>query len=304
MPSTRFLTSLVPAVLLLAMLFGVVLFVGGRLGGMGGVLLGILAGACIVLGVLLGYWNLVDWTNLRTIRRTAGSTPAAWADGSVIAAEGLVRVDGEPLVAPFSRTPCAAYTYVLSHDRQSSTRGGRRRQLLAQGYHLARTRLECAGGSVRLCAFPGFSDALREAGTGGDRGEEALRFLETLAGTAPRANEGQVLSGLLDARRGFVEEVRRDFVTGARAASAAGLTAVEEVLPVDRPVCVIGTWKRALGGLGARRGRIGPNLIVYPGTASEVIERVGKELRGFARAAIVLVATGVAIVGYALLRGT
>ncbi len=298
----RFLTSLVPALLLLALSFGIVILVGSRLGGLTGLLLGILAAGCIALGLLLAYWNVVDWSNLRVIRRTKSSGPADWLDGAVVAVDGFVRADGEPLSSPFSGIPCAALTYVVSGHRHSSAHQGSRRVLMAQGYHLIKSYIDRAGQRLRLCAFPGFSDELRRVENGGTWGHQALQLIADPDGGASHGREGQILSGLLQARHSITEEIRCDYVTGFTATRPDGLTVVEEVLPVDREVCIIGTYDRQLGGLSARRSRIGPNLIAYAGTADEVLARVGKELATFTRAALVLAGIGLAIVAYALVR--
>ena len=298
----RFLGSLVPPLCFFALLFAIVMLVGSLLDGLTGFLLGILSGACIVLGLLLGYWNLVDWTNLRVIRRTKSSGPADWLDGAIVAVDGLVRVDGEPMSSPFSGTPCAAHTYVVSVRRHSHVRDRSRRLLIAQGYHLMPSHVDRAGQTLRLCALPGFADDLRRVEQGGTWGHEALRLIAMLTGSAPHAREDQILSGLLEARHTVVDEVHRDHLTGATTTHVDGITVIEEVLPVDRPVCVVGTYDRRLGGLTARRSRLGPNLIAYAGTADDVLARVGRELATFTRAAVVLIAIGAAIVAWALVR--
>ena len=54
-----------------------------------------------------------------------------------------------------------------------------------------------------------------------------------------------------------------------------------------------------LNGLTARRSRLGPNLLVYRGSAEEVLSRVGKETASFAKSAVVLVGTAVLVFGLA-----
>jgi hypothetical protein len=296
--NVRFLLSLLPAFLLLGAFFGVIGLVSTRIPGMLGGLLGFAAGASLVVAALLAYWNAVDWWNLRLVRNTASGAPPV--DGASVAFEGVVRVDGAPLVAPLSGTRCAAYTYVVSHSPETA-RGQRERRVLLQGFHLVRTRLAGAAGSVALASFPSFETALREEADGSRWGRAAAALSERLAETAPSAGEREREARLLAARSGEVEEVHEDFRMGAVGEDVAPLVLEEELLPVDEQVCVIGTYDEARRRLVARRSRLGPDLVVYRGGANEVVERVGGELGGYVKAALVLAGVGAAIVGFATL---
>jgi hypothetical protein len=296
----RFLASLVPALLLLAVFFGVIGLVGTRIGGSTGGILGFVAGGSLVFAVLLAYWNAVDWLNLRLLRRSSRSATSL-ADGAVVAFEGVVRVDGAPLVAPLSGTRCAAYTYQISHSPQSASRGGSERAVLAQGFHLVRARIEGLAGSLALGSFPSFETGLREEADGRKWGREAAALVERLAGTAPSASQRERESRLLAVRRGEVEEVHEDFRMGAIGANVEPLILEEEVLPVDQRVCVVGTYDAERRRLVARRSRLGPNLMVYRGATSEVLARVGGEMALYTRAAVALALVAAAIVGFAWL---
>lgn len=298
--NARFLASLLPALLLLAVFFGAIGLVSTRIEGMTGGVLGIVAGASLVLAVLLAYWNAVDWVNLRLIRRTAAAG-APLEGGAVAAFEGVVRVDGAPLVAPLSGTRCAAYTYVISHSPETASRAGRERAVLAQGFHLVRTRIEGSDRSLALGSFPSFETGLREDADGGRFGHEAKALVERLAGTARSAGQREREALLLAVRHGEVDEVHEDFRMGAIGDDVAPLTLEEEVLPVDERVCVVATYDEAPQRLVARRSRLGPNLMVYRGGAREVLDRVGGEMAGYTRAALVLAGVAASILAYAWL---
>jgi hypothetical protein len=291
----------VAAVLLFVFFFAVIGVVRSRIDGGLGVALGIASGGSLALGTLLGYWNLVDWRNLRVIRRSLSGGGSALRDGDVVAVDGFVRTKGDPMIDPFSRTPCAAYAYVVSYSRQSSSGGGSRRFVLAQGFHMVPTRIEGTARSVEVRSFPSFEDALRENVPGTKWGDEARALVKAISGKARAAEERERQSRLLELRHTSIEEVHEDYLMGEIGPSADGLVIDEEVLPAGEAVTMVGTYERERNCLTARRSRLGPNLFVYRGRAEEVLSRVGKESAGFAKAAAVLLGLGVVPLGLALL---
>jgi len=286
-----FLSLVVPAVLLVGWLV-VITQAAARWPGGWGLALAIIGGSSLVLALMLAYWTAVDWLNLRVIRGRLVDTDPRAHDGEVVAVEGVVRVDGEPMPAPFSGTPCAAYTYVLAAAQHSSHRGGARRRVIAQGFHMVPTHIEGKAGSLRLWSLPGFEDELRENADGRKWADEARALTGRLHGTAPVAGERARQSRLLEARHSHVGQVHQDYCMSQVAESVDGLVIDEEVLPAGRTVCVVGTYEDGVRGLSARRPRMGPNLIVYRGTATEVLSRVGKETAGFLKAAAWLAGVG------------
>ena len=74
----------------------------------------------------------------------------------------------------------------------------------------------------------------------------------------------------------------------------------EEWLPVDTRVCVVGTYDASNEALTPRRSRLGPNLIVYRGSAQQVCERVGKDVGVFAKVTAVLLGSAALWFGFAL----
>jgi hypothetical protein len=298
--TTRFLTSLVPPALLFVGFFGVVGLVRIRVQGWVGTAVGIVAGASLALGLLLAYWVFFDWLNLRVIRKTLRGG-SALRDGEVVAFDGFVRIEGEPMISPFSGTPCAAYTYFVASSRESSPRSGRERSVLAQGFHMVRTRIEGATHSLELCSFPAFEDDLREDASGARWGGAARALIDGLSGKAPSAGERERQSRLLEVRHTEVDEVHQDYLMGAVGPSADALVIVEEVLPLGQAVCAIGTYDRERNGLTARRSRLGPNLFVYRGSAAEISSRMDEELRRSATTVAWLLGIGALLLGLALL---
>jgi hypothetical protein len=298
--TARFLASLVPALALFVGFFAVIGVVQSRFEGGIGLALGIAVGGSLAVGLLLSYWNLVDWLNIRIIRRTTKGGRSVLRDGEVVAFDGFVRTAGEPMTAPFSGTPCAAYAYVVAYSRHSSVRGRSVRVVLAQGFHMVRTRIEGSDRSLDLLSFPFVEDDLRETERGTKWGERARALVAAISSRASSAGEAERQSRLLEARHGSLEEVHQDYLMGEIGSNADALNIDEEVLPAGRAVTVVGTYDRERNGLTARRWRLGPNLFVYRGRTEEVLSRVGKETAGFAKAAAVLLGLGGLLLGAAL----
>lgn len=298
--SGRVLTRMLSAAAMLAAFFLVVNVVGARIGGLAGVAAGAVAGGCLVFGVRLAYLNLVDWLDLRVIRRSPRAGGEDLRDGEVYAFDGRVRTEGAPMRSPFGGVPCAAYTYAVTGSRNSSVRSRSVRVDVAHGFHMLRTRIESAHGSLRVRSFPAFEDELRRTESGTTWGDEARALLEEIAGRASRAGEWVRRAQRLEAQRTGIDEIHRDYLNGRIGKHADGLTIVEEVLPAGEVACVIGTYEKEAGALSARRFRLGQRLVVYRGSADEVAARVGKDVGFYARAAAVSLAIGLLIVGFAL----
>lgn len=300
MRNARFLLSLIPAFVLFFGLIAVVTMVTERVAGGIGIAMGLVSGVSLVFGLLLVYWSAVDWLNLRIIRRSLHEP--SFFDGDVIGFSGVTRVEGEPMISPFTKTPSAAYTYVVSAQRYSARRQGRRRHVLAQGFHMLPTQIVGPSRTLALASFPGFEDELRENDQSGRFGDEGVKLIERLsaAGT-PAGNDRQRHSRLLELRHTVVRDVHEDYCQSESAGSGSGLTIDEEVLPAAETVCVVGTFEAESSTLSARRSRFGPNLMVYRGSAEEVVERIGNESKFFAKAIVVLLGTGLLILGLTLL---
>ncbi len=301
--NARFLVSLVPAFVLLLGFLGLVAGAASRLQGGLGIAFSIIAAICLLLGVLLAYQISVDWLNLRVIRSGHREGDSALRDGRIVAFSGVVRVDAEPMTSPFSGTPSAAYTYIVGNSKYSSRHERRMRSFVAQGFHLVKTRIEGTRQSLGLRSFPSFEDDLRENMRGKEGAAQARELIDRISKTAPFAVERERQARLLEVREAELEEVHEDYCTQREPGSGPGLNIEEEVLPVGQEVCVIGTYDQELNGLTARRSRLGPNLLVYRGSAEEVLLRVGKETARFAKTIAVLVGIAVLVFGLAFSPG-
>jgi len=184
----RFLKSLIPAFVLMIAVFAVITFIAVRLDSGFGVVLGIITGGCFGFGVMLAYWNTVDWVNLRIIQKQLVHGRVDFQDGQLMAFSGTIRVDGAPMVSPFTQKACAAYTYIIAVSRQKNVRSGSSRQVLAQGFQMLPTRIEGSTAVLRLGALPSVEDDLRinEYGKWTDVAREKLG---KLIGAVPRGSD-------------------------------------------------------------------------------------------------------------------
>jgi hypothetical protein len=295
----RFLFQVVTALVCLLGTFIVIQIINSSLKGGIGLTIAIIAGVCLAFGILLSYWNLVDWLNLRVIRSQPNGGRPSLIDGQLTAFSGTVRSDDEPMISPFTNVPCAAYTYTISVSRSRSTSGGSRR-VLAQGFHLNRTRVEGSALSLKLLSLPSFEDDMRENLYGTEWIPKANALISKIAATAMVAKERELVVRLLEAKHTEAEEFHQDF-SRYKLSDGINLIIEEEVLPLDEPVCVVGTFNGDMDGLSARKPRLGPNLFIYKGNAEDVISRVGGELASMTRIALILIGVGYAPLVLALL---
>ncbi|MEM7293243.1 MAG: hypothetical protein AAF420_07605 [Pseudomonadota bacterium] len=283
-----------------------------RLAGAIGLTLAIITGIAFGLGVLLWYWNLVDWINMRFVRAFEAPANGEFQDGSPIVYSGIVRSEQPALQAPITSRPCAAYTFRISVSRSESDRNRRLRTDLALGFHLNRTTIESPTGSLRLLSLPGFETELRKTEldekfslsedgpvVGIDAAARAHydRLRDKVAYPAQATQEAELLA----AQNSIIEEVHQDFCKSGELAKGARIGIAEEVLPIDTQVTVIGTYDAQQQALISRVSRLGPNLMVYIGSREQVLERVGREVAGWAKWVRAMVGLSVAMVVIVLL---
>jgi hypothetical protein len=225
--------------------------------------------------------------NLRVLKNGLVTGEAGFRPGEVIAFSGVARTEGEALTSPFGGHRCCAYTYLVAGRRRAAGDStSTRRANSLQGFALAPTVIEGEAMTPRLRALPEVETDLREVENGGAWGEAAhARVQAAMEGGAASEREG--FGSLLVARAGPVEPGGREVFFGSFG-GPDDLNVEEEFVPVDEPICVIGTAEADPPGLSGRRARFGPNLVVYRGTPGEVIDRVGAETRGWMKTLVVL----------------
>lgn len=305
-PSMRFLFSVAIGAIMLFGTMGLIVAAADRLDGGLGLTLAIIGGICLALGILLVYWTTVDRLNLKVIRHSLANGFSKLENGTVVAFEGKAQVEGQPMTAPFSDRLCAAYNYIASinvSDRSVSdeNRSGSTRRVIAQGFHMLPTQIVGHGESLRLYALPGFEDDMRLANESDRWTAKARDFVKQLKERAGPAEEDERQSKLLHVRHERTEEVHQDYCMGTIPESYFNPTIEEEALPVDETLCVIGTYNVGLHGLTAEKKRMGPNMMVYQGTAKHVLERMSKDVKGFTKVSFWLLSIAAVVFALAFL---
>ena len=276
----RFYLHIAAQVVALFGIFGVTMAAADRMANGFGVAIAIVGGVSLGLAVLLGKAVATDWLSLRALERTLVRREDEFQPGEIVAFSGVARVEGEALTTPFGGHRCCAFTFLVAGRRRSAGDStSTRRANSLQGFALAPTVIEGEAMAVRLRALPDVETDLREARNGGEWGAAAHARIR--AGTDfEQASEREGFGSLLVARAGPVEPGGRELFFGAFGGPDE-LTVEEEYVPVDEPICVIGTAEADPPGLSGRRPRFGPNIVVYRGTPEDVMERVGAETRGW-----------------------
>ncbi len=298
----RFLKSLIPALILMITVFTIITFIATRVDNGIGTVLGIIAGGCFGFGVLLVYWNAVDWVNLGIIRKQPVQKTTDFQDGQLVAFSGTVRVEGAPMVSPFTQQECAAYTYTIAVSRQTRANRGGSRKVLAQGFHMLPTSIEGSAGVLRLGALPSVEDDLR-VNEKGKWTDVVRKKLGGLIGSAPRGNDMEREGALLEARHKVDSEMHKDFCQLTELGEGKIFVVDEEILPANQMVCVVGTFDQELNAITASKPRFGPDLMVYCGNADEVLARVGGEIGWYTKFAVGMLVFTAAAMGYAMMAG-
>ena len=298
----RFLKSLIPALTLMIAVFAITLFIETRLDNEIGLVLGVIAGGCFGFGVLLVYWNAVDWVNLKIIRKHLVHRETDFHDGQLIAFSGIIQVDGAPMESPFTQKKCAAYTYTIAISKKKQVNSEGSRQVLAQGFHMLPTRIEGSAGVLRLGALPSVENDLRvnEYGKWTDVVREKLGVLIDLA---PRGSEIERVGALLEARHRVDGEIHKDFCQLTKLGEGQVFVVDEEILPSNEVVCLVGTFDQKMNAITAGKPRFGPDLMIYRGSADDVLARVGGEISWYTNFAVGMLAISVAVISYTMMAG-
>lgn len=297
----RFIIKLIPAIILLLAVIGVVSEIEAHVGGGWGLVLGIIAAACFGVGTLGLYWLVVGWLNYRYLKRDLTHPKLSLEDGQICAISGVTRTDDVPLISPFSQQLCAAYDFSVSYNSVRREHTSSTRVIVAQGFHLLPTRIENQQFSVTLGALPDVSEDLTDSSTK-PLPKPAYDYLTSLITVASSAGQMEREAALIEARRRIDNEVRQDYCMVASLDSSSQYTVVENRVPINSSVCVVGTFNQSKNAMTGENQRFGPNLMLYNGSAKEVLAREGKELRWFAKGTFGLLTAFAAIVAFVVVR--
>lgn len=289
---TRFITSLIPGMVLFAGLVLVISVSARQMPGAWGVAFAIGGAVLVGLGVLLARAVLRDWRSLRGIRTHGYRSGMKIEDGQELAVEGRIEC-GERLLAPISGAACAAWKFRISEQRMQSgaDRTGSRRVFIAAGVRAAPFELVADGRTFPVRAFPWVDESIRIAGAGRDHRDKVAELLQRLMDLEGGSFEGveERRLALQDGFPGAVDQVARRYESPP---DPDALGVQEEHVPLDRTVCLLGHFTVVGGALVPGSGLLGRALHLYSGSRGEVIDRLSGEVRGFGRGAVVMLGLG------------
>lgn len=293
--SEHFVWSILPTVVGLVLLVSAVAASAQQMPGAIGVAVAIGGGILFGLGALTLRAVLRDARSLRWIRSTdpIGETPPD--DGHPVVVEGTIRCDGAR-TAPISGERCAAYFYRIGQQQRAlGDSTGSRRVFIAAGLYMAGFAVDTGDRSVPVQGLPEVDDTLRTMGSGKHH-EAAVTRLLAASVSAREAAPHTVESLRLRLRQGWsgpVDESVRAYTKPPPADHR--LDVQEEIVPVDRTVCVLGCFDALRGGVRPGRARA---LHLYAGARSEVEARLQREVRGFGITAAALLVPGILLLAW------
>ncbi len=304
----RFMYRVLPAVALLSGLVALASLGMGAMPTATGAALSIGGVASVGLGILLGRAVASDFLALRDLRqrfveRIDTLTDAPTERGR-IAVEGRIETD-EPLESPLGGRRCAAYLYRAARPESVRTDSGSRTQTLtiAHGVHFRPCRLVGASGSLRLLALPEMGDELHDLPSASDRVPRLEALFRRVAHSGWESTPVR-LGRLAEYRSAIDGPIAEDYSRYSEIPKRFDdLTLEEKWLPVDEPVCLVGQFDPSRAGIGAGEGPLARRLQVFAGTRTEVLARLGREVRGFGIATLVLLSLGTISLAVPLLLG-
>jgi AraC-like DNA-binding protein len=158
--------------------------IGSDVFGKPGAVIAFIAYLVFLFGVI-GLWGAAgDWRVLRLLRQGRLQLEGKVTAGDRVVVSGELQVDGDPLVAPFSQQPCAAYTYQVTGSRRRASGEGVRKyqQLALQGFAMQPIHVDGDGMRLSFMALPEAEPELTESKLGGEWGERARAWLNAHPG--------------------------------------------------------------------------------------------------------------------------
>lgn len=247
-----------------------------------------------VAGLIVTWGTAITWLDRRNLRAYRSDPDDAFTDGQSVALSGRVQVDGEPLKAPFSGKACAAFSYQVTGQRRSRSSSSNQyvQQLCLLGFHLAPAVLDCGARQFPLGAIADVDDEYRSTGTGGDWGDLGLERINAGAEALPQASEEVARGKLAEARAGATAPQSVDYFVAPTRTGANQITVIEDIVPVETPVTILGTYSANTRGLdGQRMG----GLKVFAGKLDERLAGLDEEWLKGLKIGVPLLAVGLVL---------
>lgn len=202
----------------------------------------------------------------------AGAAGRAPADGRRVVLVGTLEALGEPLRAPLDGSPCVAYELKVTEDRGT----GRRRMILThfRGSGLVPSVIVTPSGRHRLLVVPDLQGS--PPATPSSRHVEAFeRHARAVRVTPPKDAAQELVNRWTDADGAYRADVR---YTPVEALDLTRCRLEQQHIRPGAPVCAIGTYSAARGGLVPGPGWAGGARLIE-GHTHELLRKLGAQLR-------------------------
>jgi hypothetical protein len=260
--------------------------------------LGALAGAFFLRLALGALANAARAAEDRRVlaRARSGALPQ---DGKRFAAVGAVAALAAPLAAPFSRTPCVAYSYQIGGQAPGEDGGS---ALSHVGFALTPAAIAAPAGSVRLLGFPLLESGFAATVLGGDAAfAHAAAYVATTAfESLGLAQAGKIFGEAAALVADVQGAVRKDWRVGDREIDRGDRLA-ETVVPEGEEVCAIGLYRAAEGGVTPDVSPGGRPLRLLRGGGDQAAAALARDGRGHLATGILLLVLSHALLAAILL---
>lgn len=243
-------------------------------------------------GIFVTWANAITWMDRRALKRYRASPDQFMQNGQTVALSGKIIVEGQPLISPFSETPCAGYTYKITGEGRESSNRTSNRRLCLFGYHLTHASLDCGSHQFPIGAIADVDTELRNTTTENRWGDRGHALIKAAADAGSPVDEITTRDTLDKAYRQTTVPCAQDFFVGHNLGTSNAIGVIEDVLPVDQPVTILGTYQIRTGGLDGRRFG---GLKCFAGHLDERLAELDKEWRMGLKVGTPLLLAGLAL---------
>ena len=245
-----------------------------------------------VAAIFVTWSNTIIWMDRRALRRYRATPDQIMLDGQTVALSGKIIVEGQPLISPFSETPCAGYTYKITGEGRESSNRTSNRRLCLFGYHLTHANLDCGSHQFPIGAIADVDTDLRNTTMENHWGDRGHALIKAAAEAGSPVEEIATRDTLDKAYRQTTVPCAQDFFVGHNLGTSNAINVIEDILPVDQPVTILGTYQVRTGGLDGQR--LG-GLKCFAGHLDERLVELDKEWRMGLKVGMPLLGVGLAL---------
>lgn len=152
--------------------------------------------------------------------------------------------------------------------------------------------LDCGVRKLALGAIPDVDDEYRSIATGGGWGDRALKLINASAKELSQVGEADARGALEEARTVSTAPQSVDYFVAPTRTGANQIGVTEDVVPLETPVTILGTYSAKTQGLdGRRRG----GMKVFAGELDERLAGLDEEWRKGLKIGLPLLAVGLGL---------